>query len=210
MKLYDYPRSSAAYRVRIALNLKNVDYERATIDLRRGSHRTLDYLARNPQGLVPMLEAEDVRLTQSLAIIECLEEVYPDPPLLPEEPADRAQVRALTLAVACDIHPLGSLRVLQHLEQRLGLSERERTSWCRHWVMDGFTGLEARLKETAGTYAFGDTVSMADVALVPQVHHARRYGCDLARFPTIRRVEAACLQLDAFEAARPERQVDAA
>lgn len=207
MKLYDYARSSAAYRVRIALKLKELPYETVPVNLRQGAQRTLDYLARNPQGLVPMLELDEGRhLTQSLAIIELLEEVKPQPPLLPQDPTARAQVRALALLVACDIHPLNNTRVLQHLEHRLGLGQREINGWYRHWIAEGFRALEAQLQRTAGRYAYGDAITLADVCLVPQVANARRYSCDLAPFPTIRRVEAACREHPAFEAARPELQ----
>ena len=209
MRLYGYWRSSAAYRVRIALNLKGIHYEQAVTNLRQGSHRTLDYLVKNPQGLVPLLEDGEIRLGQSLAIIEYLDEVWPEPPLLPNEPVARAQVRALALAVACEIHPLNNLRVLQYLEQRIGLAERYVASWYRHWIAEGFTALEAQLSTTAGRYAYGDRVSLADICLVPQVHNARRYNCDLVPYSTIRRIEATCLDHPAFETARPERQPDA-
>jgi maleylacetoacetate isomerase len=206
MQLFDYWRSSAAYRVRIALHVKHLDFEQVPINLRQGGHRTLDYLGRNPQGLVPTLEVDGATLTQSLAIIEWLEEVHPEPPLLPKEPRARAEVRALALLVACEIHPLNNLRVLQHLEHRLGQGERAVATWYRHWVAEGFTALERRLADTAGTYCHGDAVTMADVCLVPQVTNARRYQCDLQPYPTIRRIDAACGKLEAFEAARPERQ----
>jgi maleylacetoacetate isomerase len=210
MRLYDYWRSSAAYRVRIALNLKSVAYEPVAVNLRQGAHRTLDYLARNPQGLIPTLDAGELVLTQSLAAIEYLDETHPEPPLLPKDPAARAEVRSLALHVACEIHPLNNLRVLQHLKQRLGLEEAEVNAWYRHWIAEGFASLEARLKRGAGTYCHGDAVTLADVCLVPQVYNARRYNCDLTPFGTIRRVEAACQELPAFERARPERQPDAA
>lgn len=209
MRLYDYWRSSAAYRVRIALNLKGITYEPTPVNLRQGAQRTLDYLAKNPQGLVPTLEEGDLRLSQSLAIIECLDEVYPDPPLMPRDPIERAEVRGLALIVACEMHPLNNTRVLSHLEHRLGLNERDVSSWYRHWVNDGFTALEARLKVHAGRYAYGDEVTLADIFLVPQVYNARRYHCDLNAFPTIRAVEANCRKLESFEAAKPERQPDA-
>jgi maleylacetoacetate isomerase len=210
MRLYDYWRSSAAYRVRIALNLKGIAYEPVAVNLRQGAHRTLDYLARNPQGLVPTLDAGELVLTQSLAAIEYLDETHPEPPLLPKDPAARAEVRSLALHVACEVHPLNNLRVLQHLKHRLGLEEAEVNAWYRHWIAEGFASLEARLKRGAGTCCHGDSVTLADVCLVPQVYNARRYNCDLAPFGTIRRVEAACQELPAFERARPERQPDAA
>jgi maleylpyruvate isomerase len=209
MRLHDYWRSSAAYRVRIALNLKGIAYEPVAVNLRQGAHRTLDYLARNPQGLVPTLDAGELVLTQSLAAIEYLDETHPDPPLLPKDRAARAEVRSLALHVACEIHPLNNLRVLQHLKQRLGLEEAEVNAWYRHWINEGFASLEARLKRGAGRYCHGDAVTLADVCLVPQVYNARRYNCDLGPFATVRRVEAACLELSAFERARPEQQPDA-
>jgi maleylpyruvate isomerase len=209
MRLYDYWRSSAAYRVRIALQLKGVAHKPVPVNLRSGAHRTLDYLGRNPQGLVPTLEDGPAKLTQSLAILEYLEETHPEPPLLPKEPLARAEVRSLALLVACEIHPVNNLRVLQRLQHRLGLDDRDVNGWYRHWIAEGFTALEARLKTTAGRYAFGDAVTIADLCLVPQVYHARRYHCDLTSFPTIERVDAACRELPAFDAAKPDRQPDA-
>jgi maleylacetoacetate isomerase len=209
MRLYDYWRSSAAYRVRIALNLKGLTYERVPVNLRQGSQRTLDYLARNVQGLVPTLEDGEIRLSQSLAIVEWLDETHPEPPLLPGTPLARAEVRSLAQLIACDIHPLNNLRVLQYLEHRFGLGERHRTAWYRHWIVEGFNALERRLTVTAGRFSHGDAVTLADVCLVPQVAGARRYQIDLGAYPTIRRVEAACQELPAFEEARPERQAGA-
>lgn len=209
MRLYDYWRSSASYRVRIALNLKGLSYDQVPVNLRQGGQRTLDFLSRSPQGLVPVLEEGKVRLTQSLAIIEYLEEVYPNPSLLPREPLPRAVVRAMALHIACEIHPLNNLKVLQHLEHRFGLDERDVVAWYRHWIAEGFTALEKRLADTAGRFSYGDTVTLADVCLVPQVANARRYQCDLQPYPTIRRIDAACAELPAFEAAKPERQPDA-
>lgn len=209
MRLFDYWRSSAAYRVRIALHVKGLAFEQISVNLRQRGHRTLDYLGRNPQGFVPTLEVNGLRLTQSLAIIEWLEETHPEPRLLPQDAPARAQARALAQLVACDIHPLNNLRVLQHLEHRMGQGERQVAGWYRHWVNEGFTAFEARLAATAGTYCHGDRVTLADVCLVPQVANARRNQCDLQPFPTIRRIDAACAKLPAFEAARPERQPDA-
>ena len=159
---------------------------------------------------MPALETGEVTLTQSLAIIEWLDELQPEPPLLPATPDARALVRSLALHVACEIHPLNNLRVLQYLENRLGLEERDVNAWYRHWIAEGLTSLERRLAATAGTYCFGDTVTLADLCLVPQVYNARRYSCDLMPFPTIVRIDAACLKLPAFAEARPERQPDAA
>lgn len=210
MRLYDYSRSSAAYRVRIALRLKGLNWDAVPVDLRRGTHRTLDYLARNPQGLVPTLEDGEVTLTQSMAIVEYLDERFPEPPLMPSDPVGRAHVRSLAQHLACEIGPLTSLRVLQHLQHRLGVEDRERSGWYRHWIAEGFTSLEARLAAVAGVFCYGDQVTLADLCLVPQVYNARRYNCDLVPFPQIRRIETACLRLPAFDEARPERQLDAA
>ena len=209
MRLYGYWRSSAAFRVRIALNWKGVAFEQGITDLRRGEHRTLTYLERNPQGLVPLLEDGEVRVAQSLAIMEYLEETRPEPALLPKDPVARAAVRATAMFVACEIHPLNNLRVLQYIKRTYDLDESGVNSWYRHWIVQGFAPLEAQLARTAGRFCHGDEVTMADVCLVPQVANAKRYHCDLEPYPTVRRVEEACLGLPAFERARPERQPDA-
>lgn len=209
MRLYDYWRSSSAYRVRIALRLKDADYEQVPVNLRQGVQRTLDYLAHNQQGVVPTLETDWGTFTQSLAIIEWLDEMQPDPPLLPAAPDARALVRSLAQHIACEIQPLTNLRVLQYLEHRLGMEERDVNAWYRHWIAEGLTSLERRLATTAGTYCFGDEVTLADLCLVPQVYNARRYSCDLMPFSTIVRIDAACLKLPAFAESRPERQPDA-
>ena len=209
MRLYGYWRSSAAYRLRIALNLKGVAYDAVPVDLRAGGQRAPEFLAVNPQGIVPCLEDGATTLTQSLAIIEYLEETRPDPPLLPSDPAARARVRAIALAVACEMHPLNNLKVLQYLEQQVGVDEEGRRRWYHHWIAEGFGPLERILSETAGTFAFGDRPTLADVCLVPQVANAHRYRCDMAPYPTIRRVNERCLELPAFATAAPERQPDA-
>ena len=209
MRLYDYWRSSSAYRVRIALRHKGLHHESVAVNLRQGVHRTLDYLGHNRQGLVPTLEAGELQLSQSLAIVEWLEETYPTPPLLPAEPAGKAVVRSLALQVACEMQPLTNLRVLQYLQGRLGLNEQDVNGWYRHWIAEGFGSLEPRLAAVAGRYCHGDAPTLADICLVPQVYNARRYNCDLDPFPTIRRIEAACLKLPAFNEARPELQPDA-
>ncbi|MFO1036365.1 MAG: maleylacetoacetate isomerase [Geminicoccaceae bacterium] len=209
MRLYSYWRSSASYRVRIALNLKGIPFETVATNLRNGSNRTLDFLGKNPQGLVPVLEEGDIRLTQSLAIIECLEDLKPEPALLPANPIERARVRALAQLIACEIHPLNNVRVLNHLRARMGLNDGDVNSWYRHWIAEGLTALETQLKDYAGRYAFGDRVTLADVCLVPQLYNARRYNCDLKPYPTTLRVEEACLALAAFDDAQPERQPDA-
>jgi len=212
MKLYDYFRSSAAYRVRIALNLKGVAPERASVHLRRGAQRADDYLAMNPQGLVPALvtDAGDV-LTQSLAIIEWLEETCPQPALLPGDPAGRARVRSLALAIACDIHPLNNLRVLNYLTGTLGATDAQRDGWCRYWCDVGLEALETRLvrEPSTGKFCHGSTPTIADVCLVPQLANARRVDLDLAPYPTLLAIETACNALPAFAAAAPTRQPDA-
>ncbi len=212
MKLFDYFRSSAAYRVRIALGLKGVAPERAFVHLRSGVQRSDDYLDVNPQGLVPTLvtEAGDV-LTQSLAIIEWLDETHPEPPLLPRDPAARARVRSIALAIACDIHPLNNLRVLQYLTGTLGLSEAQKDGWYRYWIDTGFEALERQLARDRATsrYCHGEAPTLADVCLVPQLANARRFKIDLTPYPTLTRIEAACVELPAFAAAAPARQPDA-
>jgi maleylpyruvate isomerase len=210
MILYDYYRSSAAYRLRIAMSLKGLSAERRFVHLRRGEQRAPEYLALNPQGLVPMLVVGDRRLTQSLAIIEYLDEKYPQPPLLPAGPEDRAWVRAAALSIACDIHPLNNTRVLKYLDEDLHLDEPRRNEWYRHWVQLGFDALETQLAERAiGPFCLGNAPTIADVCLVPQVANANRLKVDLAPYPRIRAVNDACLAVPAFAAARPEAQPDA-
>jgi maleylacetoacetate isomerase len=212
MKLYDYFRSSAAYRVRIALNLKGVAPERAFVHLRRGAQRADDYLALNPQGLVPSLVTDegDV-LTQSLAIIEWLDETYAKPPLLPADAAGRARVRSLSLAIACDIHPLNNLRVLNYLTGTFGVTDAQRDGWYRYWCDVGFEALETRLAREAatGSYCHGASPTVADICLVPQLANARRVNIDLSPYPTLLRIEAACTALPAFANAAPAKQPDA-
>jgi maleylpyruvate isomerase len=210
MILYDYYRSSAAFRVRIALHLKGLSAEQRSVHLRRGEQRAQAYLEVNPQGLVPTLVVADRRLTQSLAIIEYLDEKYPQPPFLPPGPEDRAWVRSVALAIACDIHPLNNTRVLKYLSTELALDEPTRDEWYRHWVRTGFDALELQLVDRAsGAFCLGTAPTMADICLVPQVANARRLAVDLAPYPRIRSIEAACLALPAFAAALPERQPDA-
>ena len=210
MILYDYFRSSAAYRVRIALGLKGLTVERRrSIHLRKGEQRGADYLALNPHGLVPLLVVGDKRLTQSLAIIEYLDEKHPQPPLLPPGPEDRAWVRSIALAIACDIHPLNNLRVLKYLAKPLDIEEPARDEWYRHWVREGFGALERQLADgPSGRFCFGESPSLADVCLVPQVANANRLAVDLAPYPRIRAINEACLALPAFDAARPENHPD--
>lgn len=211
MKLYTYFRSSAAFRVRIALNLKGLAYEAAFVHLAKGEHRTEAYASVNSQGLLPTLEDGAVRLNQSLAILEYLEETRPEPPLLPKDAAARARVRSLALLIACEIHPLNNLRVLQHLRKALGQNEERVNAWYRHWIADGLSKLEADLARDprTGRYSHGDSPGMADCCLVPQVFNAKRFGCDLTPYPTLMRIFDACMALDAFDRAQPARQPDA-
>ena len=211
MKLYGYFRSSAAFRVRIAMNLKGLAYEPAFVHLPKGEHRAPAYGAVNPQALVPTLEDAGSLFTQSLSIIEYLEETRPQPPLLPKDPAGRARVRSLALLIACEIHPLNNLRVLQHLKKVLGQNEEQVNAWYRHWIADGLARFEAQLANTAGTGRFchGDAPTLADCCLVPQIFNAQRYQCDTAPFPTTMRVFAECMKLDAFDLAQPSKQPDA-
>jgi maleylacetoacetate isomerase len=212
MKLYGYFRSSAAFRTRIALNLKGLAYEQAFIHLRRNDQRGEAYLALNPQGLVPTLEDDGELLTQSLAIIEYLDETHPMPPLLPGHPAARARVRALAQAVACDIHPIDNLRVLRYLAKPLGHDEKTIEAWFNHWIAVGFAGIERILATDcqAGRFCQGDEPTLADICLVPQVFNAQRYpSFDFAPYPTIMRVFANSMSLPAFDRARPENQPDA-
>ncbi|MFN3703349.1 maleylacetoacetate isomerase [Thermomonas sp.] len=213
LQLYSYWRSSAAYRVRIGLNLKGLPYEIVPVHLVRdgGQQHSDAYRALNPQELVPTLGHGQRRLTQSLAILEYLDEVWPTPPLLPATARERQRVRALALLVACEVHPLNNLRVLQYFEHEWNVPQPERDAWVKHWIEDGFRAAEALLAEhpSTGDFCEGEMPTLADCCLVPQVYNARRFGVDLAPYPTIRRIEAACLALPAFDAARPENQPDA-
>ena len=211
MKLFGFFRSSAAYRVRIALDLKGLAYDAAFVDLRQGRQFEDGYATRNRQNLVPTLEDDGLILNQSLAIIEYLDERYPDPPLLPADAGGRARVRAMAQGIACEIQPLNNTRVMIHLEHTLGLDEERRKGWSIHWIERGFAALEARLAESpmTGEFCHGETPTLADVCLVPQAYNARRLDMDLAAFPTMRRIEEACLALPAFDRARPENQPDA-
>ena len=212
MKLYGYFRSSAAYRVRIALNWKGIAPEQAFVQLRKGGQTAPDYLALNPQGLVPALVTDDgALLTQSLAIIEWLDETHPSPPLLPQGANARARVRSIALAIACDIHPLNNLRVLKYLAGPLGVAEPARDIWYRHWCDAGLAALETQLGREAATgrYCHGDAPTLADVCLVPQLANARRVATDLSQYPTLLRIDAACNLLPAFADAAPARQPDA-
>ncbi|MCS6191091.1 maleylacetoacetate isomerase [Shewanella baltica] len=215
MKLYGYWRSSAAYRVRIALNLKGISAEQLSVHLVRdgGEQHKAAYSALNPLELVPTLVMDDEldadALSQSLAIIEYLDEIHPQSPLLPASALERAHVRAMALTVACEIHPLNNLRVLQYLTQTLGVDEAAKNTWYHHWVASGFAALETLLVRHSGRYCFGDTVTLADLCLVPQVYNAMRFNVDLTPYPNIMRVWTECNQLEAFADAAPERQADA-
>lgn len=211
MKLYTFFRSSAAFRVRIALNLKNVAYESIPKGLVTNEHRASDYLALNPQGLIPALDTGDAVLSQSLAIIEYLNDKYPNPPFLPPGPIDRARVRSMALAIACDIHPLNNLRVLNYLRGELQQDDAGVNVWYRHWITEGFRGLEIQARELSSDhrYCHGDSVTLADVLLVPQMFNARRFETDLSPFPTLTAISAHLESLPAFANARPEVQPDA-
>ncbi|HEV3428884.1 MAG TPA: maleylacetoacetate isomerase [Paraburkholderia sp.] len=214
MKLYSYFRSSASYRVRIALNLKNLPYEYVPVHLVRegGEQLKPEYRKINPDAIVPtLIDDENHAIQQSLAIIEYLEETHPEPPLLPKSPADRAHVRSLALQVACEIHPLDNLRVLKYLKHTLGVDEAAKDAWYRHWIESGFATLEERLANDprTGKLCFGDTPTLADLCLVPQVFNANRFKIDTMRYPTIQRICDYAAQLDAFARAAPGAQPDA-
>ena len=211
VKLYTYFRSSAAYRVRIALNLKGLEYEPRFVNLVANEQRAGGYRKVNAQGLVPALEDGEHTLAQSLAIVEYLDECYPEPPLLPRDAAGRARVRSLALAIACDIHPLNNLRVLQYLEHTLAAGKEQRLDWYRHWIAEGFYALEHLLGDPAtGRFCHGDAPGLADIALVPQVANAVRFGCDLEPYPRLTAINDACVALPAFARAAPANQPDAA
>lgn len=203
VKLYDYWRSSACYRVRIVLNLKGVAYEAVHIGLLDGDQRTADYLQKNPQGLIPMLEIDGHRLTQSLAIIDYLDATRPDPPMVPKDPAARAHVLAAALAIAADIHPINNLRILAYLKDPLGADQAARDTWYRHWIAEGFGALEAMIDPDT-PFIGGAAPGIADACLVPQIANARRFELPLDAYPTLVRIDAACNALDAFKRAHPE------
>jgi maleylacetoacetate isomerase len=213
MKLYTYFRSSAAYRVRIALNLKGLGYEAVPVHLLKdgGQQRQEEYRKINPSGLVPAFQDDRITLTQSMAIIEYLDERFPAVPLMPSDVAGRARVRELAQIVACDIHPLNNLRVLKHLVGTLGLSEEAKTEWIRHWIREGLASLESHLARdpAAGPYCHGNAPTMADCFLVPQVFNAQRFDVDISSYPNIARINALCVEQPAFVAAHPSKQPDA-
>ena len=212
MKLYTYFRSSASYRVRIALALKGLAYDAEYVSLPKAEHQTDRFRTINAQALVPALEEGGRVLIQSLAMMEYLEERYPSPPLLPKQPLDRAYVRAAAQIIACEIHPLNNLRTLKYIRKTYKLDEDGVNGWYRHWIADGFAMLEGYLERErrAGKHCFGDTVTIADCCLVPQVFNAQRYECDLAPYPTAMRIFDACMKLEAFAATQPSKQADAA
>ncbi len=211
MKLYSYFRSSAAYRVRIALNLKGVAYDIVPVNLLQSEQKSADYMARNPQGLVPALALDDDGvIAQSMAILEWLEETHPTPALLPENPMARARVRSLANNIACDIHPLNNLAVLDYLKRELSGNEEQVSAWYTAWVRRGFDAVEKTLAETAGDFCFGDNPTFADCCLIPQVFNADRFDVPTRDYPTIRRVNDHCLSLAAFTKAAPAAQPDAA
>jgi maleylacetoacetate isomerase len=204
--LYDYYRSSAAYRLRIALNLKQVEYEQRSVNLLEGEQRSAEYRALNPQGLVPMLEIDGHRMTQTMAIIGYLDQKFPNQPLVPAAAEARAHVIALALTVACDIHPLNNLRVLKYLRSALGQPQEAVDRWYAHWITEGLPALEALAKPQAGAFLFGDAPTAADICLVPQLYNARRYNVPIGDWPTLLRAEENANKLDAFAAAHPDRQ----
>jgi len=204
--LYDYYRSSAAYRVRIGLNLKGVEYESRPVNLLESAQKSDEYRALNPQGFVPMLEIDGERLTQSLAILNYLDLRFPNQPLIPARAAERAHVVAMSMAIACDIHPLNNLRVLKYMKDELGIEQEARDAWYRHWVSEGLPALEAMAAPRAGKFLFGDAPTAADVCLVPQLYNARRFNVPLDDYPTLLRADENANKIEAFAAAHPDRQ----
>ncbi|MDH4107044.1 MAG: maleylacetoacetate isomerase [Gammaproteobacteria bacterium] len=211
MKLYGYYRSSASYRIRIMLNYKGLDFENVAVRLDRGEHRADEFRRINTQGFVPALDVGAAVLAQSPAIAEYIEELYPEPPLLPADAIGRARVREIVGIVGCDIHPIQNLRILTHLRSEFGQDDESVSAWCRRWIGEGFAVIEklAAERSTEGRYVFGDSLTLGDVWLIPQVFNARRFGLDLAPFPTIAGIDAHCQGLEAFAKAHPARQPDA-
>ena len=205
--LHDYWRSSAAYRVRIALNLKGISYERRQVNLATGEQQGEDYRRLNPQGFVPMLEIDGLRLTQSLAIIVYLDQKFPEPGLMPADPADGAHVRAMAMVVACDIHPLNNLRVLRYLDEPLRVSKEQKDAWYGHWIREGFVALEGLARDRSGQFLFGDQPTIADICLVPQMYNARRFGVPVEEFALLRAIDERANLLPAFAEAHPEQIV---
>lgn len=211
MTLYGYFRSSTSYRTRIAMNLKGLDYENVTVNLAKDEQLEAEFQAINPQGLVPVLQADDLLLYQSPAILEWLEEVYPESPLLPKDAAGRMQVRALSAMIGCDIHPLNNRRILQYLRNELSVGEEDVMMWCNRWMSEGFAALEKRLAqdENRGKFCYGDSPTFADCYLIPQVSSARRFKVDLSLYPNIVEIDTHCRSLKAFDDADPSKQPDA-
>jgi len=210
MRLYSYYRSSAAYRVRIALNLKGIDYEQIAVNLLKEEEMSAAYTAVNPQNMVPVLEHDGQLFFQSMAILEYLEEVFPESALLPEDAVTRARVRALANIIACDIHPLNNLRVLKYLANSFEADAKQKNLWYRHWIEQGFAAMEAQLKgRSNGLFCDGEKAGMADTLLIPQVYNARRFDVDMTNYPLITSIEQHCLTLDPFKQAMPENQPDA-
>lgn len=210
MKLYNYFRSSASFRVRIALNLKGLDYDYLPVHIARGEHKTGPFSAISPDMLVPLLEDDGERFTQSMAIIEYLDEIHPEPALLPRDPVGRAHVRALAQSVACEIHPLNNLRVLKYLVRELKVGDDAQNTWYRHWVREGMLAFERQLAQRpASLYCWGDAPTLADCCLVPQVFNGQRFDCDFSGLPRTMAAFEACMQLDAFQRAQPSRCPDA-
>jgi maleylacetoacetate isomerase len=212
VKLYTFFRGSSPFRLRIALNLKGLPYEAIPVHLGKGEHRKPQFGEVNPQQLLPALVLDDGHvLNQSLAIIEYLDELHPNPPLIPKEPKARARVRSLSLLVACEIHPLNNARTLAYLRKEMGQNEEQVNTWYRHWVADGLAKLEAEMTRGPGVgkFSHGDAPTMADCCLVPQIFNAQRFNCDLAPYPTLMRVYAECMKLEAFDRAQPSKQPDA-
>lgn len=212
MKIHGYFRSSAAYRVRIALNLKSLECDTAMVNLQAGDQSSSAFKTINPQGRVPALEVDGQILVQSLAIIEYLDETCPTPPLLPSDPLGRARVRGIANIISCDIHPLNNLAVLNYLKDDLSVAEEDRVKWYQHWIRQGFDGVEPLLAGSSdtGTFCHGNMPGLADICLVPQVFNARRFDCDLSPYPTIERIYDACAELAAFDQAQPSKQPEAA
>lgn len=209
MKLHTYFRSTAAYRIRIALNLKAVDYDLVPLNLFKGEQKKTEFLKLNPDGLVPVLEHDDNLLTQSMAILEYLEETHTDTPLLPRAPLERAFVRALAQTIVSDIHPLNNLRVQKYLVEHMGADESKKLEWYHHWVKQGFDGLEKRITKSSGAFCYGDSITLADVCLIPQVYNAHRFECPMNAYPNINRINQHCLGLSPFADAAPHTQPDA-
>ncbi|MFV0384186.1 maleylacetoacetate isomerase [Paracoccus sp. (in: a-proteobacteria)] len=209
MRFYGYFRSSSAYRCRIAFNLKGLRPEFVPVNLRDKAHRSAEYLAANPQGLVPVLDTGEAKLAQSLAIIEWLDETHPEPALLPADPTDKAQVRAFAQIIACEVHPLQNLRVLNFIKENHGQDQAGADAWCRHWIAEGLTACEAVAARGRGRFTFGDTPGLADICLIPQMFSADRFGLDTAAYPRLREIRAACEAMPEFTDAHPARQPDA-